>query len=76
MLRVECARSDDHASLYLDASARRALACVLADWLNVYAGIGPGVLRRQHLDLVLEVRRLLLVPDEQAKRGCAREPPR
>ena len=64
MLRVDREQILDEASLYLDDTSRRALARVLADWLNVYAGMSGDVLRREHLELVVETRRLLLVPDE------------
>jgi len=64
MLRVDREQILDEASLYLDDASRRALARVLADWLNVYAGMSGEVLRREHLELVVETRRLLLAPDE------------
>jgi len=64
MLRVDREQILDEASLYLDDTSRRALARVLADWLNVYAGMSSDVLRREHLEMVVETRRLLLVPDE------------
>ena len=64
MLRVDREQILDEATLYLDDASRRALARVLADWLNVYAGMSSDVLRREHLELVVETRRLLLVPDE------------
>jgi hypothetical protein len=64
MLRVDREQILDEATLNLDDASRRALARVLADWLNVYAGMSGDVLRREHLELVVETRRLLLVPDE------------
>ena len=64
MLRLDREQILDEASLYLDDASRRALARVLADWLNVYAGMSSDVLRREHLEVVVETRRLLLVPDE------------
>ena len=54
----------DVALLRLPVHTRRTLAAVLADWLNIYAGMHPSTLRRQHFDLVVELRRLLLLPEE------------
>jgi len=69
MLRIEYGPAGDDAVLRLDAAARQGLVRVLADRLNVYAGLGPSVLRREQFELVVEVRRVLLTPDEHARRG-------
>jgi hypothetical protein len=62
---IKLARQGDDALLQLPVEARLGLARVMADWLNIYAGMGPSTLRREHFDLVVEVRRLLLTPDER-----------
>jgi len=62
MLQLEVRQ--DKAVLHLDDVSRRALAGVLGDWLNAYVGRGIDELRREHLELVVETRRLLLSPDE------------
>jgi hypothetical protein len=67
MLQIDCGPTDKEALLRLDDSSRRGLSCVLADWLSVYAGRDASVLRREYLELVVEVRRLLLSPDEVHK---------
>jgi hypothetical protein len=66
MVRITVTQRGDDALLHLPVKARRGLAGVLADWLNVYAGIRPDVLRREHFYLVVELRRLLLAADESA----------
>jgi len=66
VVRLTVTQRGDDASLYLSADARRGLAGVLADWLNVYAGMRPDVLKREHFYLVVELRRLLLAADERA----------
>jgi hypothetical protein len=62
---IKLARQGDDALLQLPVEARLGLARVMADWLNIYAGMAPSTLRREHFDLVVEVRRLLLTPDER-----------
>jgi hypothetical protein len=65
MLRVELAQDHDGATaLQLDTASRQRLASVLADWLSVYAGVRPAPLERSDFDFVVEVRRVLLQPDE------------
>jgi hypothetical protein len=69
MLRIELAQHEDGATaLQLDAASRQRLAGVLADWLTVYAGVRPASLERSDFDFVVEVRRVLLQPDEAAVR--------
>jgi hypothetical protein len=63
---IKVARQGDDALLLLPVEARLGLARVMADWLNIYAGMGPGTLRREHFRLVVEVRRLLLAVDERS----------
>jgi len=57
-------QSSDDLVLHVDDASRRWLADVLADWLSVYAGVKPVALTREHFDLVVELRRVLLSPDE------------
>jgi hypothetical protein len=66
MAHVTVTQRGDDAVLHLPVKARRGLACVLADWLNVYAGMRPDVIRREQFYLVVELRRLLLAADERA----------
>jgi hypothetical protein len=67
---MTCARAGEDALLQLSDAPRHELACVLADWLNVYAGISPQVIRREYMEFVVELRRLLLTVDESpAPRG-------
>jgi hypothetical protein len=56
--------SGDEALLRLDTATRRRLASVLADWLSMYAGVQPALLDEENFGLVVEVRRILLLPDE------------
>jgi hypothetical protein len=66
MLRIELEQRDKagDALLRLDVDARRRLANVLADWLSAYAGVQPKPSSPDDFDLVVEVRRVLLRPDE------------
>ena len=64
MPRIELQQLDDEALLRLDTATRQRLAGVLADWLSVYAGVQPVSLKQADFDLVVEVRRVLLAPDE------------
>jgi hypothetical protein len=64
MLRIELDQISDNAVLHLDTAARQRLAHVLADWLTVYAGVQPLALAQDDFDFVVEVRRVLLGPDE------------
>ena len=68
MLRIQRAQTDE-ALLIVDAEVRRRLASVLADWLAVYAGMQPARLSRESFDLVVELRRVLLSPDEARPPG-------
>ena len=68
MLRIQRAQTDE-ALLIVDAEVRRRLAGVLADWLAVYAGMQPATLSRESFDLVVELRRVLLSPDETRRAG-------
>ena len=61
--------SGDDALLRLDAATRRRLASVLADWLSLYAGVQPAMLDDENFGFVVEVRRLLLLPDESTFNG-------
>ncbi len=72
MTTIRVVPSGAGAVVHLPAPYRRAVASILADWLNIYAGMSPTVLRREHFDLVIELRRLLLVQDE---RSSGRAPP-
>jgi hypothetical protein len=66
MLRIELEQREGagDALLRLDVDARRRLASVLADWLSTYAGVQPKAPSPDDFDLVVEVRRVLLRPDE------------
>jgi hypothetical protein len=64
MLQIETEHTGDHSVLRVDGDARRRLADVLADWLSIYAGVQPHSLSRENFDLVVELRRVLLSPDE------------
>jgi hypothetical protein len=64
MLQTKYAYAADEAVIQLDRDSRRALACVLADWLNIYAGVPSSAIRREHFETAVEMRRLLLSPDE------------
>jgi hypothetical protein len=67
MLRIELEQaSTDEALVRLDSESRRRLATVLADWLRMYAGVQPADLDVESFKLVVEVRRILLIPDEGA----------
>ena len=67
MLRIELEQaSEDEALVRMDSEARRGLASVLADWLSMYAGVRPTDLDEQSFKLAVEVRRILLIPDEGA----------
>ena len=66
MPRIELEQIDDDALLRLDTATRQRLAAVLADWLSMYAGVKPVGLKQDDFDLVVEVRRVLLLPDEVA----------
>ena len=69
MLRIELAQHEEGATaLCLDTASRQRLASVLADWLTVYAGVRPAILEQADFDFVVEVRRVLLQPDEVAAR--------
>jgi hypothetical protein len=74
MLQIDGGQAGEEALLHLDDDARRGLSCVLADWLNMYAGMDVSVLRREYLELVVEVRRLLLSPDERVGGAPAGRP--
>ena len=70
MLPIELEQTGgDEALLRLDAATRRRLASVLADWLSMYAGVQPALLDEQNFGFVVEVRRLLLLPDESTFNG-------
>jgi hypothetical protein len=73
MLQIEREQTNDHSVLRVDDAARRRLADVLADWLCVYAGVQPHSLSRENFDLVVELRRVLLSPDEHRADGTVRE---
>jgi len=62
---MELEQFSDEALLHLDHDTRRRLASVLADWLGAYAGVEPLALSRDNFDLVVELRRVLLIPDER-----------
>jgi hypothetical protein len=64
MLRIETESASDYSVLRVGDDARRHLADVLADWLSIYAGVQPTSLTRENFDLVVELRRVLLSPDE------------
>lgn len=68
-LRVELESSATEDLLRLEAGLRQQLAVVLADWLGAYSGTSPERIRREHFNLVVELRRLLLSPDESPRRG-------
>jgi hypothetical protein len=67
MLRIELGQAgEDEAVVRMDSEARRRLASVLADWLSMYAGVQPTDLDEESFKLTVEVRRILLIPDEGA----------
>jgi hypothetical protein len=63
--RIQLEQLSDEALLHLDDDTRRRLASVLADWLASYAGVEPVHLSPANFDLVVELRRVLLIPDER-----------
>jgi hypothetical protein len=65
MLQIETEQATDHSVLRVDDDTRRRLADVLAEWLSMYAGMKPTSLTRDNFDLVVELRRILLSPDER-----------
>ena len=65
MLLIELEKTSDNSMLRVDDLARRGLADILADWLSIYAGVQPALLTREKFDLVVELRRVLLSPDER-----------
>ena len=67
MLQIESEESSNDSVLHLDAASRRRLAAVLADWLSMYAGVKAVSLTQENFDLVVEVRRVLLSPDEHRR---------
>jgi hypothetical protein len=70
MLRIEASdRDEDESVLFVDPAARRQLVTVLSDWLAIYAGVKPAGLTPEAFDLVVELRRILLTPDEPAVRS-------
>jgi hypothetical protein len=64
MPRIELQQIEDEAVLRVDSETRQRLAGVLGDWLSVYAGVQPVALKQADFDLVVEMRRVLLAPDE------------
>jgi hypothetical protein len=64
MLHIETQPSNGDCVLTVDEGARRRIADVLADWLSIYAGVQPASLSRENFDIVVELRRVLLSPDE------------
>jgi hypothetical protein len=64
MQRLALEQVNEEALLHLDSGSRRRLAGVLEDWLTAYAGVQPVSVKRENFDLVVEVRRVLLQPDE------------
>jgi hypothetical protein len=69
MLRIEASDHGDETALVVDPAARRQLVTVLSDWLAIYAGVKPPGLTPEAFDLVVELRRVLLAPDEPAVRS-------
>ena len=65
MLQMESEQTSDYSVLHVDDDSRRRLADVLADWLSIYAGMKAASLSRENFDLVVELRRVLLSPDER-----------
>ena len=64
MLLIESDHPTDETVLRLDSGVRRQVADILADWLSIYAGVRPAALTHEKFDLVVELRRVLLSPDE------------
>ena len=62
--------SADEGLLRLGSAGRQQLAEVLEDWLDAYSGTLPPVVKRRHFHLVVELRRLLLSPDEKPALGA------
>jgi hypothetical protein len=66
-MRIELEKaSEGEAVVRMDSDVRRRLASVLADWLGMYAGLRPTELDEESFKLAVEVRRILLIPDEGA----------
>jgi hypothetical protein len=66
-MRIELEKaSEGEAVVRMDSDVRRRLASVLADWLSMYAGLRPTELDEESFKLAVEVRRILLIPDEGA----------
>jgi hypothetical protein len=64
VLLIDSDHPTDETVLRLDSEVRRQVADILADWLSIYAGVHPAALTREKFDLVVELRRVLLSPDE------------
>ncbi len=69
MLQIESDHMTDQMVLRVDDDTRRRLADVLADWLSLYAGVKPSSLTSEKFDLAVELRRVLLSPDERCQRA-------
>ena len=69
MLQIETEQTSDHSVLHVNGDARRRIADVLEDWLSFYAGVEPHSMSRENFDLVVELRRVLLTPDERRPDG-------
>jgi hypothetical protein len=65
MIRMELEQNATEDLLHLESGLRRQLATVLEEWLSTYAGIEPAALGQENFDLVVELRRVLLSPDER-----------
>jgi hypothetical protein len=73
MLHADNSQPNEYSLLRVDDSTRRRLADVLADWLSIYAGVKPHSLSPENFALVVELRRILLSPDERRADGTVRE---
>jgi hypothetical protein len=65
VVRFELELRDQEEVLHLHAGTRQQLVAVLTEWLGLYAGVDRSDPSPENFDLVVELRRVLLEPDER-----------